>query len=255
MNHLLVFVFLATFGSTALASEPIDWADLIDQSAQTFDDPYRDLSYDDIGTLKTIVVAQKALEKETLTDEKRAELNTSRDDAKLRLLEGGIDADWLIAQRWVVAERREQAAAAGNPIVDGQVVALSGYAIPAPPDVDGTPIAYLVPERGMCSHTPPPNANQMIRVRLTDQWQPSFAHEPVRLTGRITISPTQEVFSIVDGPVQMNATFVMVAGSAQTLAGTSAQPERPETNDWANSIAQKLRASGALPAKAPEASQ
>jgi len=167
-------------------------------------------------------------------------------------LESGIDADWLIAQRWVVAERREQAAAAGNPIVDGQVVALSGYAIPAPPDVDGTPIAYLVPERGMCSHTPPPNANQMIRVRLTDQWQPSFAHEPVRLTGRITLSPTHEVFQIVDGPVEMNATFVMVAESAQTLADTSAQPARPMTIERANSIAQQLRASSPFSTRAPE---
>ena len=72
----------------------------------------------------------------------------------------------------------------------------------------------------MCSHMPPPNANQMVRVRLTDEWQPKIANEPVRLTGRISIAPTQEVFRVVDGTVQMSATFIMDVERAENCQMT-----------------------------------
>jgi hypothetical protein len=255
MKTLILFAAMATLANAAFASEIIKWHDLIDVSAQTFDDPYRDLSYDDIQALKTTVSVQKSLENEGLTKEKQAELKAKGDNARLHLLERGIDSDWFIDQRWVVAERREKAATAGNPAVDGQVVALSGYAIPAPPDKDGTPVAYLVPERGMCSHMPSPNANQMIRVRLTDAWQPSMTHEPVRLTGKLSIAPTQERFRIVDGPVQMNATFLMTLERAETMDDENALESGSVPNDWASTLAQKLRASGALPAARQEVTE
>lgn len=247
MKPLILIAVLAALGNPAFASETVEWHDLVDSAAQTFDDPYRDLSYVEIEALKTIVSARQAFATGGLTDDQQTALNEKVHYADLQLSDSGTDADWLIDQRWVVADRREKAATTGNPRVDGQVVTLSGYAIPAPPDADGTPVAYLVPERGMCSHMPPPNANQMIRVRLTDAWRPSVAHEPVRLTGKISIAPTQEVFRIVDGPVQMNATFQMEVQRAETLADIRVQAEKPPNIDQANAIAQKLRASGTLP--------
>ena len=130
-------------------------------------------------------------------------------DAKELLAEDGIDADWLIEQRWVVAERREKAATTANQNLDGQTVTLAGYAIPAPDDTDGTTIVYLVPERGMCSHMPPPNANQMIRARVSGDWRPRLMHEPVRLTGILSVEETNHSFRIVDGKVPMRASYVL----------------------------------------------
>ncbi len=246
MKPLLVFAVLATLGSTALASETVEWPDLIEPSVQVFDDPYRDLSYPEIEALKTIASVRQALARGGLSDHQQSEFEEIARHANLRFLESGKNADWLIEQRWVVAERRQKAATTGNHEVDGQVVSLSGYAIPAPPDPDGTSVAYLVPERGMCSHMPPPNANQMIKVRLTNAWQPRAVHEPVRLTGKLSISPTKEVVRIVDGPVQMNATFLMEVEHAETLADVKAKAGKSPDINAANALAQKLRASSAF---------
>ena len=102
-------------------------------------------------------------------------------------------------------------------MLDGQTVTLAGFAIPAPPDADGRAVAYLVPERGMCSHMPPPPPNQMIRVRLSDGWAPTFNHEPVRLTGRLVIDPSERQMVVVDGLMPMRATFRLDVMDAEPL--------------------------------------
>lgn len=201
----------------AVETDRIDWADLIDQAAQEYEDPYRDLTYDQLDDLRTFVRLRARLESGELSDTARPNVEARVAEAEGNLTESGIDIDWLLEQRWVVAERRKAAATAGNPEVDGQVVSIAGFAIPAPADPDGTPVAYLVPERGMCSHVPPPPPNQMVRVRLTPDWQPSVLHEPVLLTGQLTITPTETEFYIVDGLVPMKATFELDATGVVTV--------------------------------------
>ena len=227
LNLLILSLALVTAVPTWAASK-IDWSDLIDGDAQTYEDPYRDLTPEQFSTLQTVVMTQRELGAPSLTAEKRGELEATLKDAEASLTADGIDIDWLTSQRWVVAERREKAATSVNPDVDGKTVSLSGFAIPAPPDPDGTPVAYLVPEGGMCSHTPPPNPNQMIRVRLNGQWTPRMRNEPVRLTGRLSHSPSQHELHMVDGPVQMKASFSMDVTDVQTLEelrGKKAVPE------------------------------
>ena len=84
----------------------------------------------------------------------------------------------------------------------------------------------------------------MIRVLLTGDWQPSFAHEPVRLTGKVSITPTNEVFHVVDGPVQMRATFVMTAEKVETIADMRAQGDAEATRAWMRQMSERLQASG-----------
>ncbi len=225
---------------SAGASE-VGWNDLIDTSAQNFEDPYRDLTSAQMDALRTILIARQSLASGGLTEADRHLVEQDLAQAEGVLSADGIDPDWLISQRWVVAERREWAAKAGNPDVDGASITLAGFAIAAPPDVDGKAIVYLVPERGMCSHMPPPNPNQMIRVRLSEDWRPSYVHEPVRLTGTVSIVPTQEKFHIVDGPVQMNATFLMEAEKVETFTEMRAQSDPLAANDWAKQLANRLR--------------
>jgi hypothetical protein len=64
---------------------------------------------------------------------------------------------------------------------------------------------------------PPPNPNQMVRARIEGDWTPSANHEPVRLTGRLSISPSEHVVRVVDGPVEMKASFAMDVSNVQTL--------------------------------------
>ncbi|NOC85378.1 MULTISPECIES: DUF3299 domain-containing protein [Ruegeria] len=202
-------VCVASLISTSLSAEiaELDWNQLIDEESQEYVDPFKELTPDQLSGLVEVVRLKLRLDSGAHSEDVRKSLEAKILENETPLQKAGIDVDWLIEQRWVVAERRKKAATAGNPEIDGKVVKLAGYAIPAPPDPDGTNVAYLVPERGMCSHTPPPNPNQLIRVRLPEGWYPERFHEPVRLTGIVSISPSERTMNFVDGFVPMRATY------------------------------------------------
>jgi hypothetical protein len=234
-------VVFAHVAGPALA-ELTQWDTLIDPEAQDYKDPFLDLSYEAIDDLVTIVRSTASLEDPGLSDADRATATQKLNEARARLAAEGHDADWLISQRWVVAERRKAAATATNPKISGAQVTLGGFAIPAPPAEDGTPIVYLVPERGMCSHVPPPNPNQMIRAKLNVDWSPSKLHQPVKLSGRLLSEETNESFHIVDGIVPMRSSFVMDVVEVETMPVFSSNV--PDANAWATKLAEKARAAG-----------
>ncbi len=248
---LATTIFLGA--NTAHATAQISWSDLIDPAAQSFEDPYHDLTYDQIDNVRTVLVIREELKSSSLSNADRKALEGKLKEVENSLAAQNLDADWLISQRWVVAERREKAATAINVDVDGITISMGGFAIPAPPDADGTQIVYLVPERGMCSHTPPPNPNQMIRARLKGDWSPRMMHEPVRLTGRLIAEETRHSFRIVDGEVPMRASFVMEVSKVETIADM--QTDAAAVNEWAAGIAERLRASGQLPQENADATQ
>jgi hypothetical protein len=235
-------VLIALFVSPVQAEDSLSWEELIDAEARLYEDPYIDLSSRQLEDLSDVVRLRARLEESGLAAQERTEL-----EAKLRRLEtglgeAGIDVDGILAQRWVVAERRERAATAGNTALDGAKLTLAGYAIPAPPAEDGTPVAYLVPERGMCSHMPPPSPNQMVRVRLNGDWTPQYTHEPVQLTGTLCIAPSSHRIRVVDGEMAMRATYRMDAVSAKTLGFASLA----SVSAWARAAAlhKKFESSG-----------
>jgi hypothetical protein len=204
-------------GAACAGQSSVGWSDLVDAQAQTFEDPFAELTYQQLDHLRTIIRARERLNDDGLSDEDRARFGARLTKAEGAVAQSGLDVDWLLSQRWSVAERREAAATAANPALDGKVVTLAGFAVPAPPDPDGTRVAYLVPEPGACSHMPPPNPNQMVRARLAVGWRPLANHAPVRLTGRLIISPSEHVIRVVDGPVKMSASFAMEVTRVETL--------------------------------------
>ncbi len=243
MPHWSRFVILAGLfwcGHPAMAAPGtvLDWSDLPDPSVQVFEDPYRDLSAEQFDDVLYVVRLRGRLQRDVGSNEERQkwqELLTETEDA---LAANGIDVDWLLDQREAVKERRRKAGTNGNPQFDGQIVTLAGFAIPASNDPDGRPVAYLVPERGMCSHMPPPPPNQMIRVRLNGDWTPSYFHEPVRLTGTLTIDPSVQNMMVVDGLMPMNATFQLETERVETL---ETEADRLE---WKQRAADRIRAAG-----------
>ncbi|MFC3612795.1 DUF3299 domain-containing protein [Lutimaribacter marinistellae] len=235
-RFLITIAILIGFSPLSAEENQIDWSDLIDESAQSFEDPFRDLSYDQIDDLRRIVRLQTALDGGSPS----AKAGTELQQVKASLSSQGLDADWLISQRWIVAEKRELADAAGNPAYDGETVKLGGFAISAPPAEDGTAMAYLVPERGMCSHVPPPPPNQMVRLRLTNGWQPAMIHEPVVVTGRIDIDPSERRMVVVDGFVPMRATFSMDVVQVETF-GRKTEVQSVATNDRSVGVAKNQR--------------
>ena len=207
----------------------IEWADLIDETAQNYEDPFVELTGKQLSALRKLVRLRAQQEKGGSTPEQLDQLQMDLEATEATLAEEGVDADWLISQRWVVMERREKAGTAANIDIDGATVSLGGFVIPAPRDEDGSQMAYIVPERGMCSHVPPPPPNQMVRLRLSESWAPSTVYEPIVVTGQIRIEPTQKEMLVVDGPVLMKAAFTLEVDDVQTF-GPIQTSEEAATN-------------------------
>lgn len=229
--------------SALAAQEAVEWKDLIDAEAQVFEDPFSDLSEDHINLLRTIVRAREKLARGSAPTEDIPEIESRLGAALETLAEAGLDANRLIDQRWVVAGLRETAANAGNPALDGTEISLAGFAIPAPPETDGTSTVYLVELAGMCSHTPPPMPNQLVRVRFEDGWTPAYMHQPVRISGRAVIDPSEEVFPVVDGNVPMKATWRLDAEALEAFTPTPGV--QGGSSDWVAQLRNKLQASRA----------
>ncbi|WP_170336425.1 DUF3299 domain-containing protein [Ruegeria arenilitoris] len=242
-------LLLAGQASFAAPGVALDWSDLPDPSVQVFEDPYRDLSPEQFDDLLFVVRLRGRLAQDIGSAEERQKWQELLTETEEALAADDIDVDWLLDQRQEVTERRKKAGTAGNPEFDGQTITLAGFAIPAPPDPDGQPVAYLVPERGMCSHMPPPPPNQMIRVRLNGDWAPAYFHEPVRLTGLLTIDPTDLKMVVVDGLMPMRATFQLNADSVETLE------TRGDQLEWTQSVADRLRAAGNRKTGGPKVSE
>jgi hypothetical protein len=144
----------------------------------------------------------------------------------------GVDANWLISQRWIVMQRPEKASTAANVEIDGLTVSLGGIVISVPRVEDGSQMAYIVPERGMCSHVPPPPPDQMVRLHVSDSWKPSTVYVPIAVTAQNRIEPTQREILVVDCTVLMKAAFtfevdnVRTFGPIQSSEGASTNRER-----------------------------
>ncbi len=220
----------------------IEWADLVDEAAQDYDDPFVELTGKQLSELRNLVRLRAQLEKGGATPEQLDQIQVDIEATEVNLAEEGIDADWLISQRWVVMERREKASTAANVDIDGVTVSLGGFVIPAPRDEDGSQMAYIVPERGMCSHVPPPPPNQMVRLRLSESWSPSIVYEPIVVTGQIRIDPTQKEMLVVDGPVLMKAAFTLEVDDVQIFGPIQTSEEA--TTNRASVLMGRIKATG-----------
>lgn len=224
MRKLLALFLIGILTASSALSEgqEISWADLPDASKQSFDDPFAALSFDALTGLAKVARLQDQLAQRGISDATRKEAEQQLEDMRADLKAMDVDADALLAQRWIVAEKRKAAAVSANPALDGQEVVLSGFAIAAPPDPDGTKVIYLVSMPGLCSHLPPPPPNQLIRVRIEGDWVPDRLHAPVKLTGRLDISWSDRMMHVVDGLVPMRASYSM---QAHTVEGFSSSVE------------------------------
>jgi hypothetical protein len=240
-----IVLAFASLASAAFADQramvPLEWDELPDPLAQVYEDPFLDLSTSQMTALLTLVQMREKLARDDLSTDTREGYEARLSEVSTELSAQEIDFDWLISQRWVVTERREAAAAAGNPSLDGQTISIAGFAIPTSIETDGTRIAYLVPTPGMCSHLPPPDPNQLIRVRLGEDWAPKYFHEPVRLSGRLHLDPTTQSLWLVDGTVPMQATWTLDVEDAVTAFAAPAKGTA--TNRWADVLRESLRAS------------
>ena len=231
----LVATMLAASQSHA-APRTIGFADLPDPAALTFEDPFRDMGFEMLEELRTVVRLEQRLAGEDVDAETRPRLEHRLAEARALLQANGHDIEALLAQRWVVAKNRKQAAIATNPELGGAEVTIVGFLISAGTGENGKPMGYLVPEVGMCSHMPPPPPNQLVRVELAAPSPVKSPYVAVEVSGQLHPRPSDEAIHILDGKVrmvsmwQLKATATVAAGvpsSSPTMTSWQNHPLRP----------------------------
>ncbi|MBN9673297.1 DUF3299 domain-containing protein [Roseibium aggregatum] len=232
MTRAIVFLLALVFmQAAAFAQTPVTWEDLIDPETANFDDPYKALSGLELRSLGTVLRLRQRLSEEDIAAEARPRIESRLAQEEAKLAASGVQTEWLLSQRHSVAKKRAKAALTGNPALDGQEVAITGYAIPVDePGEDGTASGYLVPEQGMCSHMPAPNPNQMIRYTIEAGNQASYVYEPVLLTGRLTLKTTRQEIVLLDGYVDMLAAFDLQVTGIRGLEDET--PDNPASRLW-----------------------
>jgi hypothetical protein len=208
MTHLALFAAAAALAIAAapgIAGEttPIEWSQLPDESAQEFEDPYRDLAPEQMSNLMSLVRLREELATDTLTTEERGQLEAQAAKLETALQAGGIDVEWLLSHRWVVADRRRLAAVATNAALDGQSVEIAGFLILAPPTDSGEASAYLLPDRGVCNHLPPPPPNQLVRLLMKDVPEDGGSCIPTAIRGTLRAEETRYEVIVIDHSLPM----------------------------------------------------
>ena len=170
---------------------------------------------------------------------------------RLRKLEdearaANIDVDYFLSKHAEITELRRRAATAPNEALAGRRLSLAGFAVPGQPTEDGDATFYLVPERGMCSHTPPPHPNQMVRIIVDPEDAPQYLHQPVRISGPLETERRVVEQFVLDGPVVMDTAYSMTADAIEWFGkiepSDAAANATGAAEDWVNQMRAKWRA-------------
>ena len=228
LAYLAAAAALSLAAAPLIAGEatPIEWSQLPDESAQAFEDPYRELAPEQMSDLMALVRLREDLEVEGLAVEERRQLEAGTSELEAALQAAGIDVEWLLSQRWVVADRRRHAAVATNVALDGQSVEIAGFLILAPPTDSGEAGAYLLPDRGVCNHLPPPPPNQLVRVLLEDVPETGGSCVPAVLVGTLRAEETRHEVVVIDHSLSMWSAWTLETDAIQR-ADSSKSEETP----------------------------
>lgn len=206
---LALVAWLSTAEPADATPTATPWSELVDPDALGFEDPFRGMDDETLAHLRSYVTASEGLRGDDVLPEARVELQSRLDEARLALAALDLDPVWLLSQRWVVAERRRAAAEDGNPDLDGQAVAMTGFFIPAMTAVDGSSIGYLVARPGLCSHLPPPPSNQLVRLVLPAGTARLDLYDQVEVHGTLALLRTTQSVFVLDGQTRMRSTWTM----------------------------------------------
>jgi hypothetical protein len=216
MTHL---AYLAATAALAIAvapviageATPVEWSQLPDPPAQEYEDPYRNLAPEQMTDLMSLVRLREQLGADAMSVEERTQLEARITELEAALQAGGIDVEWLLSQRWAVADRRRHAAVATNAALDGQSVQIAGFLILAPPTDRGEASAYLLPDRGVCNHLPPPLPNQLIRLLMKEAPETGGSCVPAVIRGTLRAEESRHEVIVIDHSLPMWSGWMLEA--------------------------------------------
>ena len=195
----------------------VEWSQLPDPSVQEFEDPYRDLAPEQMSDLMSLVRLREQLAADSIPVEERRQLEARNTKLEAALQAVGIDVEWLLSQRWVVADRRRHAAVATNAALDGQLVEIAGFLIVAPPTESGEQTAYLLPNRGVCNHLPPPPPNQLVRLLMKDLPETGGSCVPAVIQGTLRAEETRYEVVVIDHSLPMWSAWTLETNAVSVV--------------------------------------
>ena len=245
-----IAVLVATVAITATPhlradSAPLEitWDHLIPKEEEPFDDPFLELTEDQLLDLGMIARIRFLLETEKISPDGP----DAKEEKELlaKLTEQGVDVDYLISQRERVAAERRKRAEAVDSGIDGKLIKLPGYMLPLDRDESGVTEFLLVPWVGACIHTPPPPPNQMVHVSVPGGTPDQGRFAAVWIEGEIVLKPDTYQLFLVDGTRDINVAYTMeldsVSEYSSTESDTLARVEVPQDLEGDHTWLQRMQ--------------
>jgi hypothetical protein len=209
----LVLVFLSAGSASAEAVRTLRWDDLVPTLAP-MENPFAHLTTDQHEELVLIALA-RADKRMGLITEVSPEYEDSV-ELTHKLKSEGIDVEELLVKAEEVGAEIERRNRAVVGELEGQMIRMPGYALPLEYAEGGVKEFLLVPYIGACIHVPPPPPNQMVFVRLDQEFVADDLYMPVWITGRMSVQQASRRLSYVDGESQV--------ATGYTLDGITVEP-------------------------------
>ena len=80
---------------------------------------------------------------------------------------------------------------------------IAGFLILAPPTDSGEASAYLLPDRGVCNHLPPPPPNQLVRLLMKNAPETGGSCVPAAVRGTLRAEETRYEVIVIDHSLPM----------------------------------------------------
>lgn len=203
------------------------WASLVPEGLDNYEDPFVSLEASQLLLLGQIA---RLRDRGVMADD-NSDQGTQLRNLEAEARDSGLDIDYLWSIRAEITQRRRRAATLPNEALAGQRISLVGFAVPGRSMSDGNATFYLVPERGMCSHTPPPHPNQIVQIIVGPKDALTYLHQPVRVTGPIEIERSINQQFVLDGPVTMDSAYTMTADKVEVFGPGKSNSTDPTPTD------------------------
>ena len=204
-------ILILTLGMVTLKLEgsptTLTWADLLPKEEAKFDDPFKELTEEQLLDLGMVARIRYLLETERIDPDGVDAQEEKRLVAELE--SGGIDDDWILSQRERVAAERKKAAERVDVGIDGSEIRIPGYMLPLTREGQKVTEFLLVPWVGACIHTPPPPPNQMIHVSVADGTDDKGRFAAIWLEGKLELEPAEYDLFLVDGTRSIKVAYTM----------------------------------------------
>ena len=247
----ILFLVLLLVSSPAFAdsSREIAWEDLMPQKPIEIDDPFAELSAEQLTDVAQVARIRRLLEEELIPADGQSAKDEKRYTAELS--SQGIDVDWLLSQRERVTRERMQRSEQVDEELSGSRIRIPGYILALASDSDRRITEFLlVPWVGACIHSPPPPPNQMIHVSVPGGMEPRGQFSPVWIEGTIELKPANYHLFLVDGSMQVKVAYTMVTNAISEYSAadsdTLAKVEIPENSFAGHSWFQTVHAKASL---------